>query len=211
MAVTFTGRAAHSSTPARGLNALYPAARLILAIEALHERLVMAEPPGACSATVIAGGTKMNMVPDSCTIYVDRRLSPVEAAGRAATEIEEIAHVAAAGYRGISVTLDRVGAWIEPFAVPTDHWLVTALAPALGAVRMTPFPAGTDAPFLIAAGMPTAILGPGSIEVAHGEDESVAIGELESAANLYEKVARLVLSADFPVRQEATTAFGGPV
>ena len=197
MAITFHGRSAHSSTPTRGLNALYPAARFVSALELLHDDLATQEPPGTCAATVIAGGTKVNMIPDECTVHVDRRLSPVESTGEAAQEIQNLLKTVGAN-EAMPPTVTRAGTWLEPFSIPRNHWLATKLPSALGMGVGGPFPAGTDAPFLIAAGLPTAILGPGSIDVAHGEEESVGIGELSEATDLYEKIARFVLRAGFP-------------
>ncbi len=47
-------------------------------------------------------------------------------------------------------------------------------------------------PHLIDAGIPTAILGPGSLDTAHASSEFVRIRELEVAADLYERKGHTV-------------------
>lgn len=55
------------------------------------------------------------------------------------------------------------------------------------------FPYTTDVPLLSHWGVPL-LLGPGSIHVAHADDEHVAIEELRSAVGLYEELARRLLA-----------------
>jgi acetylornithine deacetylase len=55
------------------------------------------------------------------------------------------------------------------------------------------FQAVSDAPYLIAAGVPTAILGPGSLDEAHTAHESLAIDELVDAVDRYERIVRAFL------------------
>ena len=57
-------------------------ARIVLALEADHERLSQrVHPllgPATCNVGVIRGGVQVNFVPDSCAIEIDRRLLPGE-------------------------------------------------------------------------------------------------------------------------------------
>ena len=55
------------------------------------------------------------------------------------------------------------------------------------------FPFATDIPFLDRWGQPL-LYGPGSIHVAHTDEESVAIDELHRAVNGYVHLARELLS-----------------
>jgi acetylornithine deacetylase len=54
------------------------------------------------------------------------------------------------------------------------------------------FPYTTDVPLLTRWGTPL-LLGPGSIHVAHTDDEHVSVDELKQAVELYERVARQLL------------------
>jgi acetylornithine deacetylase/succinyl-diaminopimelate desuccinylase-like protein len=46
-------------------------------------------------------------------------------------------------------------------------------------------PGSTDARFLVAAGIPTVIFGPGDVREAHTVDESIAIDDLADGALAY--------------------------
>jgi acetylornithine deacetylase len=54
------------------------------------------------------------------------------------------------------------------------------------------FPYTTDVPWLASWGVPL-LLGPGSIHVAHTDEEHVAIDELKAAVGLYEELALRLL------------------
>src|SRR4051812_34515125 len=78
------GRAAHSSKPHLGVNAISHMARIVLALEADHQCLAAREHPllgpATCNVGVIRGGVQVNFVPDECAIEIDRRLLPGERA-----------------------------------------------------------------------------------------------------------------------------------
>jgi acetylornithine deacetylase len=54
------------------------------------------------------------------------------------------------------------------------------------------FPFTTDIPLLTRWGTPL-LLGPGSIHVAHTDDEHMSVDELHQAVELYERIARQLL------------------
>jgi acetylornithine deacetylase len=56
------------------------------------------------------------------------------------------------------------------------------------------FPYTTDVPFLTRWGLPL-LVGPGSIHVAHTDEEHVAIDELRQAVGLYAALATRLLSS----------------
>jgi len=56
------------------------------------------------------------------------------------------------------------------------------------------FPYATDVSQLTRWGTPL-LLGPGSIHVAHSDDEHVAVEDLHQAVELYERIAIQLLSA----------------
>ena len=78
------GRAAHSSQPQLGDNAIYKMARVVAALES-YARDVPASLPAhplcgrsSLSVGVISGGLSVNTVPDRATIEIDRRIIPGE-------------------------------------------------------------------------------------------------------------------------------------
>ena len=81
--VRVVGEAAHSANPHLGRNAITGAAQLVLALEAEHQRLQTLVPDtevgnGTLTVTMVKGGTGGNVVPDSCTVSVGRRVVPGE-------------------------------------------------------------------------------------------------------------------------------------
>lgn len=93
------GLAAHSANPHLGRNAVTAAAHLIVALDAEHERLQSLPPTtevgnGSLTVTIINGGTGGNVVPDSCTVYVSRRIAPGENDAEVAAHIRAIAEAA---------------------------------------------------------------------------------------------------------------------
>ena len=78
------GRAAHSSRPDEGINAIYAMTHIVQAIEQYHRELAtsarehpLCGRPSVCVST-IHGGVGINTVPDRATIEIDRRVSPGE-------------------------------------------------------------------------------------------------------------------------------------
>ena len=98
------GRAAHTSRPDDGINAIYGMAEVIRAIEQYHKNLCSTAPvhplcgrPSVCVST-IQGGVGVNTVPERATIEIDRRLGPDERPGPAYdAPVEFIAKHAAVG------------------------------------------------------------------------------------------------------------------
>lgn len=199
LAVHFRGRAAHASSPSHGVNAIYGAARFILAMESLDAELNARGSMGSCAATIVDGGSKLNVVPEACTVQVDRRLGPAETPAAAVGEIESRLSRVAEEAPGLSFELSPAGLTVEAFDLGADLAFATGLLSALGQPSPGPiFRAVSDAPHLIAAGIPTAILGPGSLDTAHSSSEFVDVRDLEVAADLYERVVRAFLESPRP-------------
>ncbi|MDA0282831.1 MAG: M20/M25/M40 family metallo-hydrolase, partial [Planctomycetota bacterium] len=80
--ITTGGRACHSSDPTQGVNAIYRMARLVSCLEEYAAELPGRSPahplcgPATLSVGLISGGASVNVVPDECSIEVDRRLTP---------------------------------------------------------------------------------------------------------------------------------------
>ncbi len=141
------------------------------------------------------------MVPDRCTARFALRVLPGETAESLLPRIEG----ALRGLEGTSVRLvelERRTHTGHTLAmrefVPgwrcQDRALRDQLLAALGT---TPFaaPYTTNASAAAARGIPTFLLGPGSIEQAHGADEWIALDQLEMAVKAYRRLARTFLPA----------------
>ena len=196
--IVFHGRAAHSSKPHLGINAISHAATFIREVDLLHAALASRPHPLLGPATgnvgLIGGGVQVNFVPDRCAIQIDRRLLPGE---RPADVL--------AAYQAI---LDRMATddptvraeMLPPFLV--DEALETAadtrattlaseVARGLG-LQGEPVgvPYGSDASKLSRHGLDCIVFGPGSIDQAHGAVEFVDVGQVEQAAEFYREFSR---------------------
>ncbi len=193
--IAVRGKAAHSGKPHLGINAINHMARVILAIEEDHQRLATQVHPLLGPATVnvgvIHGGVQVNFVPDTCTIEIDRRLLPGE------TVEAVLAH-----YQALLDTLKSQHPTLDAFMEPpmlTDRALETSadsepaqLANTLltemgldGTLCGVPF--GSDASKLSHQGIPSLVVGPGSIDQAHGAVEFVELAQVERAFEFYRK------------------------
>lgn len=187
--ITTHGKACHASHPEEGHNAIYDMARVVSALQAfdtdLSERCHPHLGSASLSVGTIAGGSKVNVVPDACSIEVDRRLLPGESVQHVE---EEIATLIAK--TGVSAQLETL-TYLEPAETNFDQPLVREVAAAAEAIlgRAVPvqaFPAGCEASFLVQRlGIPTVIFGPGNLVQAHKPDEWVSQEEVARAAQIY--------------------------
>ena len=192
-----SGRAAHSSRPEQGDNAIYHMARVVAALESYardvaptltRHRLVGAP---TLSVGVVAGGISVNTVPDDCYIEIDRRVIPGEDPYEArAKVIDYIAQHIPAG-----TPMKHEDPFIAGRGLSDDH--NGTLAEKLGAVAQRSggglpqgVPYGTNAPAYAAAGAPTVVFGPGSIDQAHTCDEWVEVSQLVAAGEILYDFAR---------------------
>ncbi|HXI53079.1 MAG TPA: M20/M25/M40 family metallo-hydrolase, partial [Candidatus Saccharimonadales bacterium] len=180
------GVAAHGSRPDLGRNAVHLMARIVDLLETTYAReLRRRRHPLLRHATVnvgtIAGGRQPNIVPDRCTIRLDRRTIPGERDAEVKRELLRFLR-----RRGLAAVLvDTKGDQPAP-ALQTDPRLplVRRLLRCAGQRRAAGVDFFTDAGVLAAAGIPSVVFGPGDIAQAHTADEWVAIGQLEKGTGM---------------------------
>lgn len=192
------GRAAHTSRPDAGVNAIYAMAKIVAAVEKYHLMLSTTSPehplcgrPSACVST-IHGGVGINTVPDHVTIEIDRRLGPEESPETAYKEL--IAYIAQHADMGkCRIEHDPPFMRSHGLSDRTNRQLaerLSNLAQMMGRPReIVGVPFGTDAAALSAVGIPTVVFGPGSIAQAHTADEFIDIEELRFGAEIFYRIA----------------------
>ena len=171
--VRTTGRAAHSAYPQLGVSATRDLARLLVELDTLV--LPRDELLGETTINigVIAGGVADNVVAPSAEARLMTRLVTPE------SEVRPILERWAAG----RATLEW-GPMVPPMklgVLPGEATSVVAFA--------------TDIPALGNWGTPY-LFGPGSIHVAHRDDEHVRVSELVAAVGRYEAIAVGALERD---------------
>ncbi len=184
------GRAAHSSKPHLGINALSAAARIVSAIDAEQERLANQKTVGALGAgtvsvTEMSGGRARNIVPDHCELYVGRRIADQESYEAEYERLTEMIRAAALPAR-VKVQMAN-GFGSDAFLQAPGCDLVTSLAQISGC-SPTVADYGTNALRYSEIADQIVVFGPGSIEQAHQAIEWVDISELERAANIYRQL-----------------------
>lgn len=188
--VEVEGRAAHSSKPHLGINALSAGARIIAAIDAEQERLASQHEVGVLGAGTVsvnemAGGRARNIIPDHCELYVGRRIADGEDYQTEFARLTELVRAAALPAR-VKVQLANDMGENAFFQAPGSD-LVTALAEMSGnSPTVADF--GTNALRYGEVADQIVVFGPGSIDQAHQAIEWVEIAELERAANVYRQL-----------------------
>ena len=181
---TTHGVATHTSQPELGRNAISAMIPVIQALEAEHTRLCACPPSATGRATLtvsmIHGGRAFNIVPDACTISVDRRVVAGERATDVARQLEEIVRAASPAPVDIQQSLCE-----NAFYQPADSEIVQQFSAWSGQSPIT-VPYGSNA-FAYGGGVVKScvVLGPGSIDQAHGAEEWVEIKQLETLAGIY--------------------------
>lgn len=191
------GVLAHASEPEQGVNAIDAMAPLIMRLKRLSREVENRIDPLCCHATLtvttIRGGVALNVVPDECVISIDRRLIPSETEQEAWREIED-ALTDEAAREGVKFRLNRVRCLL-PAQVQQDERIVEVCTEALRKItgrdtHPTGFRASCDMTFLVnGTHIPTVVLGPGPLDVAHKANEWVDVNQLQTAALVYADIA----------------------
>ena len=187
------GKAAHSSKPHLGINAVTHMARLILELESDARQLDGAVHPllgpGTFNIGIIRGGTQVNIVPDSCTIEIDRRLLPGEEPETAWERYRQLIERCRSSIPDLDATLEPAMLQDLPLETARTERLVQVAAGVLGDLGLNPEPVGvpygSDASKLSRAGVPSVVFGPGSIDQAHAATEFVGCEEVSLAMEFY--------------------------
>ncbi len=168
----FEGERAHSARPWMGRNAIYAAADVL-------ERLAAHEPDTvvvdglpyreSLQAVRIEGGVANNVVPDECTIVVNRRFAPKYSVDEARVQVEKLLEGA-----------DRVEVINASPAAPPNlaHPLTAEFVEVLG-LDVEPKLGWTDVARFASRDIPAVNFGPGDPDVAHTADELVTRASVE--------------------------------
>lgn len=194
--ITILGRGGHSGQTHVLDNPVPVALAVCQAIGALDlpTRDERFDPPvPSITVTVIDAGAAdrmINIVPDRVDIGVDRRLLPDESIDAEAQRVHDLlAELVTPPFRFDFEVLER---W-PACATPPDALISRAAARAVRAVgRPDEFGmdlAGNDSSFLVEAGIPALLLGPGAPEQAHVTDETLDLNELRDAIAIYAHLA----------------------
>ena len=179
------GQAAHGATPQLGKNAVHEMARIVGVLETdyaaqLRQRKHKLLGTATVNVGQISGGTQPNIVPDRCTITIDRRTLPGETD---AGVRREIAALLQAKKLNAKISSPKLA---PALALETDPQLplVRQFFQRAGQSKPVGVDYFCDAAVLAAGGIPSVVFGPGDIAQAHTADEWISLAELERGKNL---------------------------
>jgi succinyl-diaminopimelate desuccinylase len=200
--ITAHGRSTHATTPEKGVNAVQIMVDVLTAMRSLtldHTPHAVFGGPSVVPGTVVHGGQKVNVIPDTCTAMMDIRTVPGMSREQVIRDIEE--HAVACGIDAAAITV-QVASWGEPGETDEGARIVGVCSDAFQeefgyAPKVRSMQAYTDGGWLSnIAGIPTVMaFGPGMVAGCHTVDEHVVIDELERYTRIYRSVIDRFLGA----------------
>jgi acetylornithine deacetylase len=209
------GREAHSSYVTHGVNAIEYAARLVVYIRQLADRLAQIErrdygftvPYTTLSTGLIQGGIAANVVPKDCVFQFDMRTLPQASPEALYEEIRTYAEVLAKEMRTVDpdsgIDLKWVSQTVGLAAAESDaivQWAMKLSRSAtVGKVSY-----GTEAGLFQKMGVPAVICGPGDIAEAHRPNEFVALDQLAQCETFMDRILETGYAKEAQTLEAAT-------
>ncbi|MGO4704920.1 acetylornithine deacetylase [Microvirga sp. 2MCAF38] len=203
--VTFTttvhGHEAHSSKPYLGASAVMTAAELVVELNRIGDEMMKRGDPSGrfdppyttVHVGVIAGGTARNIISKSCAFQWEFRGLPSLDPQEIPTRLDHFAKEVALKRLNRFGDFGRIETVLEvavPGLAPEPGSVAEVLALRLAGRNQTQtVPFGTEAGHYQAAGIPTVVCGPGSINQAHQPDEYITLEQFEAGAAFMRRLA----------------------
>src|SRR5580692_31904 len=193
------GREAHSSYVTHGVNAIEYAARLVVFVRQIAERLAQIEtrdygfpvPYSTLSTGVIHGGIAANVVPKDCVFQFDMRTLPQASPEALYREIrahaQELAREMQAVDAASGIDLEWVSQTVGLAASETDAIVRWAMQLSRNS-QVGKVSYGTEGGLFQKMGVPSVICGPGDIAQAHRPNEFVALEQLAQCERFMDRI-----------------------
>ena len=194
------GHTVHSSLAPKGVNAVEYAARVIVKVRDISDRLARSgardplyDVPHSTGHTgFVHGGTALNIVPDVCSFEFEFRsiaqdnpdawVAEVMAYARDVLEPEMKAVASEAGI------LLEMRSSFPGLDTPPGTEIVSLAKACAGRNDHSKVAFGTEAGGFSEGGIPSVVVGPGSIDQAHKADEFIAISEIEKCGRFLDRL-----------------------
>lgn len=193
------GREAHSSYVTRGVNAIEYAARVVVFIRQIADRLAQIEtrdygftvPYSTLSTGLIHGGIAANVVPKDCVFHFDMRTLPSASPDALYREIRAYADNLAREMHALDeasgIDLEWLSQTAGLAAAETDAIVQWAMRLS-GNSQVGKVSYGTEAGLFQKMGVATVICGPGDIAQAHSPNEFVALEQLAQCEHFMDRI-----------------------
>lgn len=183
------GKAAHSSQPELGINAISSMKTFMNELESYKPDIRPHPTLGSFSMSVntISGGKAMNIVPDHCILGIDMRTLPGQNHQVIIDDFRQIF----AWLKKQSPTFDakvRVERAVEALETDPDCAFVRDFCDTIGVNQTKAVGFTTDAPHFKQLGTPIVIFGPGKSELCHRPNEYIDISDVEKAMKYYKDI-----------------------
>jgi acetylornithine deacetylase len=193
------GREAHSSYVTHGVNAIEYAARLVVFIRQIAERLAQSEtrdygftvPYSTLSTGTIHGGIAANVIPKECVFQFDMRTLPQTSPEALYQEIRAHAQSLSGEMHTVDqesgIDLEWVSQTVGLAAAETDAIVQWAKKLSRN-TEVGKVSYGTEAGLFQKMGVPAVICGPGDIAQAHRPNEFVALEQLAQCERFMDRI-----------------------
>jgi acetylornithine deacetylase len=192
------GEACHSAYAPYGVNAIEHAAELIGELGRIGQRLrdtrdARFDPPFSTVQTgVMSGGKALNIVPADCRFDFEIRALPSQDPGEVADQLKAYAEQQVLP-RMQAVSAQSAIRFTELSAYPglvTDERSQAAqlIAAFSGSQEFGTVSFGTEGGLFDAAGIPTVVCGPGSMDQGHKPDEFVSVAQLDGCDEMLRRM-----------------------
>ncbi|MBH2036204.1 MAG: acetylornithine deacetylase [Pseudomonadales bacterium] len=198
------GEACHSAYAPLGVNAIEYAAELISELGRIGHRLkapehhdVRFDPPFSTVQTgVISGGKALNIVPADCRFDFEIRALPSHDPSEVAQQLQAFAEQQVLPrMRALSEQSDIRFSELSAYpGLATDAHSEAAelIAAFSGSQEFGTVAFGTEGGLFDAAGIPTVVCGPGSMDQGHKPDEFVSLEQLNGCDALLQRMLRSI-------------------
>jgi acetylornithine deacetylase len=193
------GREAHSSYVTYGVNAIEYAARLVVFIRHIAERLAQVEtrdygftvPYSTLSTGLIHGGIAANVVPKDCVFQFDMRTLPNTSPESLFQEIRAYAQELTREMHAVDeqsgIDLEWLSQTAGLAAAETDAIVQWAMQLSRNS-HVGKVSYGTEAGLFQKMGVPSVICGPGDIAQAHRPNEFVTLEQLAQCERFMDRI-----------------------
>ena len=211
--IDFHGKAAHSSRPENGANAIYAAADFISAVKAvlIPEFDNLSHPylgKPTINVGLMCGSAEINkpfllqqsetfagVVPDEASVFIDVRWIPGQSIPQIQSQLQALADSILPKNPGISAEVNYIPLPRPAMEISQEKALPQAILESISQVspetaEFKGLSGFMDSGILYGvAGILSMVFGPGDLSVAHGINEKVEVEQIIKAAQIYTKTA----------------------
>jgi len=185
------GKSAHGGMPEHGINAVYKMAKILNRLEDYDFKQAPHDVLGKPTINIgrITGGARPNIVPDSCEAEIDIRYLPNQNRQEIIDELKELISELKREDHQIDAEIDIIR-YRSSVEISKEEKVIQTIMEAFGEVMgnypefrgmVTP----ADSEYLVNAGIPSVMFGPGADQLAHTTNEWIAIDEILNAVKIY--------------------------